>query len=895
MPARRRSWIHLAAHLASPARIRRKSLAPADVNQTMIRLLIAIVIAASLLSPSTEAAARPDGVGNDAAASPLDELIARRLVQHCARFVRPGAESDPQSGFRTAVGILTWATRLAPDDAEIHRRLAAAGAILDPDLPAIIEGERNLLRLEPDNAMAQLQVINRAIDQRQSVSERFALCQRLLGSEAGGRLDRAVRSHVAFRAAALAQEQGRASIASTYLQEALKHNPANLDAAALHVLEIDRQTAKVELLVRALVGLVKADPTNRAALADLIAAVQESGHHRGAADLIEAMSALSARHGESISDDLFAEYAFLRCADSEPQVGLDLVNQRQASFDRFERQRLQAAWAREQQLRLEKAVAEGKPRPDVGEMPAFADVSVPLSLNLQLTRALLADAAGAEGDVETALAALEAGWSARLEELKAADRSSLPASAVAALEAEEQQVIADRAGTRLWLNRKLDEAAADIADLERRGATNLVELARLRGWLNLRRGAAQEAMAHLTPLESSGPLCDLGIALAQIELGRSADAARLLGEIFQSQPGRLIGVLCKWRYEKLTGRRMPVPRNARAVEQELERVPQVLGDLLLRPQRYLSLSVAPASASLAPLDPMTFNVTIGNDSAWPVAIGPGKIVPNRLALFPIFRVSGRRVQTGTPPLAVDLQRQLVILPSSSVTLPVSIDHTLFGLLIPSLALRPLSVEFQAMLDYQVSPDGKFVPRPWSLVRQSSATQVAPWPNVMAGAEPDLAAELTIEDPMKTVRAISKIGAVMHARLTKSLDVTANAALIAAADAGLERLIELWPDVEPRVAAWAVLSLPFQTGTSQTRLEVLERFEATARRSEAPLVQLAWIAARAGSESDVVIEGALRSDDPELRRIAGDAAIFLAAPAPASDPSGATGAEDEPVK
>ncbi len=851
----------------------------------MIRLLVALLSLGTLV-----ATASPGSVSSDAAAVAtaetysLDQLIARRLVQHTLRFARPGPEADPQAGYRAAVGILEWAAELAPDDVEIHRRLAAAGAVLDSSLPMIIQAERNLLRLEPDNATAQLNVISRAIDERQSVTERLDLCERLLRSAAGARLMPEVLSHVAYRAAILAEEQGRASVASSYLEEALKRNPVNLDAAALNALETDRQTAKVELLVRAMMQLVKADPVNEAALNDLIAVVQESGFQRGAADLIEGLSAQAARHQSSIPDDLFADYAYLRCAESGPRDGLDLIKKRQDSFDRFERRRRQQEWIAQQQAALKKAADEGLPTPQIGEMPTFEDVSVDLSIHLQITRLLLAMAAESENDVESSLASLERIWDSQLQELKSTDRTSLPVSAINAMNADQRRIIADRAWTRLWVNRHVEQAAADVLELDRSGNHDPAELQRLRSWLSLRQGDAQAAIAGLQSLQAVDPLSDLGVATAQLELGRTADATRLLGEIYQGQPGKLVGILCKWKYEKLTGKPMPAPRQARAVEKELDRFPQTLSDLLMRPERYFSLSIAPRTERTEPLDAITFDVTVRNDGPWPVAIDAEKILPSRLAVFPIFQIGGKRLPTGTRPLTLDLERRLMLMPAEEMTVPISIDHTLFGLLIPNFALRPLSVQFQAMLDYDVGSDGRFRPQSWSIVRQSKPMQVSAWPGLLDGATPDLAGQLSAQDSATTVQTISKIGALLHARLTRMIDPAANPELMAAMDAGMNRLIELWPELDAKTAAWAILSLPFQKDTSTSRIAVLDQFEAVARRSTDPLVQMAWIAARSASDADVVLEASLRSDNPQLRAIAQDARAYFNTPDPlAPDP------------
>lgn len=826
-----------------------------------------------------------DGIAHASSSwSRPEDLIARRLTQHIGRFARPGPAEDPQSGYRAATAILRRAAALAPDDVEVHRRLAAAAALAGAEPHVIAQADRDLLRLEPDHAAAQWRIIQRAIEERQSVAERLDLCRRFLESDAGRRLAREVRSRIAFRAASLALEQDRTSVATSWLEEALRQNPTNLDAAALLALETDRHTARRAALVRALMALVKADPLNEAALADLTAAVQEAGCFTGAANLIEAMSVLAARAGASITDDLFADYAMLRAAESGPRTGLDLIAQRQQAFDRAERQRLQREWYEAQQEAHRLALAENRAAPPLEEMPTFEDARVDLSLHVQITRALLALAADDAAQAAAALAELERRWEQTIADLDAVDRAELPAAALDALAADRRRALADRAWIRLWLNLNLDAAAADLAWLEADAALPAAELERLRGWLTLRRAQPQAALGGLQALAGADPLAALGAALALEQLDRGAEAVRLLGEIHLAQPGSLLGVWSRWRCEKLTGRPVAPPPDARAVERELGRLPQTLSDLILRPQRHFSLTIAPRAARVEPLDAMLLDVTIRNDSPWPAAIGPGRIIPSRLAVFPIFHLAGRRIQTGTPPLTVELSRRMMLLPSESMTTTIALDHTLLGLLIPGLALRPLSVEFQAMLDYVVQPDGSIQPRPWSLVRQSSAMQVQPWRESLepSGRPPD--ARFAAGDVHESMRAISEIGAILHGRLTRTLDPQRDAALIAEAEAQLGALVERWPSLDPSVAAWAVLTLPFQKEGIAQRIDSLDRFEATARRSTDPLVQTAWIAARTSRADDVVIESALRSDDPDLRALAAHARAYLQQPPPADSPA-----------
>ncbi len=829
-----------------------------------------------------------------------ENLIARRLTQHIGRFARPGPEADPDSGFRVATAILRRAAALAPDDVEVYRRLAAAAPLAGSEPQVAAQADRNLLRLEPDHAGAQWRIIQRAIEERQSVAERLDLCRRLLESGAGGRLAREVRSRIAFRAASLALEQDRTSLATSWLEEALGQDPTNLDAAALLALEIDRYTERRDVLVRALVSLVKADPLNEAALADLTAAVQHSGCYSGAANLIEAMSALSARSGKTISDDLFAEYAMLRAAENGPRAGLDLIAQRQRAFDQAERERLQREWLREQQEAHRRALAESRAAPPLEEMPTFGEVRIDLSLNAQVTRAVLALAAGDAEEAAAAVAELERRWEQTIADLAAVPRSDLPAAALAALDAQRRGVLTDRAWIRLWLGSNIEAASDDLASLEAEASLPGSDIERLAGWLALRRAAPQAALARLEPLAGDDPLAALGAALALESLDRRAEAVRLLGEIYLSQPGTLLGVWSRWRCEKLTGRALPPPLEARSIERELGRLPQTLSDLILRPQRHFSLTIAPREASVEPLDAMLLDVTIRNDSPWPAAIGPGRIVPSRLAVFPEFHLAGRRLRTGTPPLTVELSRRMMILPSESMTTTIALDHTMLGLLIPGLALRPLSVQFQAMLDYEVLSDGSIQPRPWSLIRQSQPMQVQPWRSSLAPSGRAAEARFASGDVHEAMLAISEVGAILHGRLTRTLDLQRDAALIAEAEGELAVLIERWPSLDPTVAAWAVLTLPFQKDGIAQRIDVLDRFEAVARRSTDPLVQTAWITARSNQPDDVVIESALRSADPDLRALAADARSYLqqspAAEAPAPIESAPPeAASPEPVK
>ena len=865
-------------HRGQPRRFFRRALLPAAC----------VILVGAVLAPPG-GAGQPDSPLSAAAVDPVspEARVARRLLQYAARFEpwAHGEAADPALGFAARAALLSHAAALDPDSATIQRELAlAAEATGEAWATTATEARRQWLRLEPRHALNQLAVIAESLRSRQSAEDRLATLERLLGSEsAASRLDAGVRSRLAFEAALLRQEQGRAQIANELLERALRLDPTNLDAAALRALEIDRQTALRERLVAAMIDLVKADPTNLNAIVDLAAALQDAGAFRAALDLMPAVAAAAERQGVASPRELVGDSLVMLAALDGPERALQA---------------------------MEDLIASGRaaaPPSDPGAARQLAAGERTLTVDAQLTRLTLANLVGREAVVDDALAAVDGAWQETIAALDAVDPATLTPAATEAMATERRRARVDRVWLRVWADRRLDEAAALLAELENDPHLDPGDRARLRGWLAFRQGDLAGAESILRSVSEEDPFAAAGVALVFLTQERRNEALRLLQTVAADRPGTLLGVWASLQLRSLTQREAVTPPAVRTIERLMEGVPQALTDLLTRPHRYVALTLRAANPTAGPSDPLVVEITLRNDGPWPLAIGPGRVLSGRIALLPVVLSRGGPSGIDAPPLEVDLRQRFVLRPGESLTVPLDLQETTLGLVLSDLAVRPVTLRLQGVTDYEFDETGGFTVRPWSLIRESNLMEIKPW-TLIDDAGRTLAERVDAGvgesdaggAPRFDFDAIAAIGSLVAAEWLRDSADDAGVGPEAQGNApavdeqrlaALDRLIAAWPEMDDLTRAWVVLNVPgAAAGTPAGVAERVGQLDRLVMRSETPLIQATWIAARTASAEDVVLLAARRSEDPAMRRLAEAVSAYLA---PATPDASDGGAETQP--
>jgi hypothetical protein len=207
----------------------------------------------------------------------------------------------------TALG-LRLARQMSPGDAELLRREIEAWTAAD-DAARVMEVTRELIRLDPRDTIAQLRLIDSQIGRLNTVEERRAAYERLLGP-AGERLRASIRSRLALDAALLAREDGDDEAFLRRLTDATLLDETNKNAAALYASMLlpiaQTRVERFELIA----NVLQADPLDPGAYENAAIELMSAGAYEASLRFLDRMRDLLGEAGRD-----FMSRAYL----SDPQ------------------------------------------------------------------------------------------------------------------------------------------------------------------------------------------------------------------------------------------------------------------------------------------------------------------------------------------------------------------------------------------------------------------------------------------------------------------------------------------------------------------------------------------------------------------------------------------------
>jgi len=210
-------------------------------------------------------------------------LVADQLLDDARQAVRNGRLPLALAN-RQALVLLQQARALTPDSADIQRSLAeVAREAHQPDLE--LDALKNVVRLEPDNLVAQVAFLDLLAGRRQTVEQKIAVFQSAL--DAPG-LERQVRSAMALRIYRLLLQRGQNDEANGMLSKALDLNDVNVAAWHEMAQQLADMPGRTADYFQALVNALLANPYQPAVLLEgghLLAAHNE---HDQAVDWLSA-------------------------------------------------------------------------------------------------------------------------------------------------------------------------------------------------------------------------------------------------------------------------------------------------------------------------------------------------------------------------------------------------------------------------------------------------------------------------------------------------------------------------------------------------------------------------------------------------------------------------------
>jgi hypothetical protein len=573
--------------------------------------------------------------------------------------------------FAVALVLLQSAADLRPDDA-VLLRLAIDAAAAAEDRAALDVLLRRLVKLDPADTSAQLALINRQIQNAQTVKERQELYERFLGPR-GQSLDPAIRSRLAFDAALLARERGDNDGFLSRLLMATQLDETNAEAAGLYadvlIPTLNDAGPQFELLTNVLM----ADPLDYRVHMRLGRFLAGYGAPAEAVKFFELADTLSRVDG---SPGLYpAESAEIEVQRWLSGGAEGVAN---ALAARVDKQRKDADLARA------KLTALNLP---TNTIPAAADLQLPLELQIiRLTAHLALQQADSIKSCLKDLSDSKATYDKIIESDKAPDGLTIES-----VKQDRHLCKMQHLAFSLWAgepdmdkdkdkekdtekvkgkeNEKKEENDKDKSLSQR--VSELPDDEPLKPRLMAMVRSATDMPGALADLDALGTGDSLAMVTKGWLLERAAAAAA--GEnkpdhaaaieayktVCRQHTGTLSAAFAETRLKRLGAPPVTYPA-ARSLASLVTKVPAYVPDMIKNPRRRASIILDATSQQLGPLDRAMVRIRLKNASQMPLAVGPDRTLSSRALLAPSIRTSKASLSefAETTPVSMDRKPRL---------------------------------------------------------------------------------------------------------------------------------------------------------------------------------------------------------------------------------------------
>ena len=577
---------------------------------------------------------------------------------------------------------LGYAALKAPNDAELLRRRIELAARMG-DESALLDRTRDLIRLDPEDTVAQLRLITMTLGRIQTAGARLEATERFLSAR-GSSLDSSIRSQLALDAALLAREIGEGQKFVSLLSLAVDLDGTNKEAAALAAayytsVRPDDEVGQAELQL----ALLLADPVDPQVLISLARLGASHGDWATAARLHRAARDLMSRGSGRLDEWAQVQRMVLDWhirGPREPVVELSTQVQ---------------AMRHDAQALIENLRERGLPT---------TDVTPPDEMNLpplpQRVRILAANAAGDPEEMDRGLADL----ALMVRLLGTRYEEEVRAGRLSGEEARDTLV-------GLNLQRFLLHA---ITDRNFEGVFRAVQEAGLldepamaeafQGWIALRSGDPEGAVSAFEAwLElRDDPTAALGLGLAYEASDRMDDAVEVYRRLFQFNPLSVEGAWARSRAWSAAQVDVSQGQFSQDVARVLAGVPAWISDAASSPLGYMTLEAELVDAALEPDDAVLLRLRIRNTAPIPVGVGPDRPISSRVLLVPELEVGAQGRDQTTPSEPVDLARRLRLKPREAIEAVVWASPAYAGWLMQTRATQSTRIRYRVLQDYMLS-------------------------------------------------------------------------------------------------------------------------------------------------------------------------------------------------
>jgi hypothetical protein len=743
-----------------------------------------------------------------------------------------------------AAALLSIATDLDPDDPDLARSLVLASWSAG-DQQGVIDATRDIVRLDPDDTVAQLRLISAIINEKQTIEERLALYNRFSSDDAS-LIDPSVRSRLLLDAALLERERGNAEGFLVNLRKSARLDSTHKEAQSLLAQTLGDRTEDNAALLRLQLRVFYADPLDphvHIAIAKLCA-------REGATDsawrfLNNGIRIFQMDQGNTPAS-LREQQLSLLWQYEGPQAILDQLNP--TLYD--ERGTLMA------QINARRELNE--PIDDLGDPR-----DIRYDAGIDRIRLLAAHILGDQETVDSTLADLERGLMKFNEQIneqlkeRGADRMAL-------LRAFLKEIVTLQTYRAIVgvdpeiIKNDVDRIVARAPDFEpifkpfepfSIYAEGNYELAR------------QTATDKLAPSASR----DLLIAFCSDKLGETDRAIEEYLQLTRAYPLQAAGSIGRSRVAELRPGLDQTTEVGREMSRLEKDVPLWIDEMITRPQNTMRLTMRATERAFSSIDPARVTIELQNITSIPLAVGPANPIDSNLLIIPGFK-EHTDLFTGTPKARViDMGRKLRLKPLETITFTTDPDSIQTKWLMRAQPASTFRQRWRALQGFKALPIGGLINSAFSLTTETDMIERRRIDAVAAPLE-DLLTSIRTGDSRAMEQAVASASAILYEPRRRPELTSADLARFA--DACWER----YERETPWARAWMLSTLPTQAtapSIASFDLRVSESLTAASLAGDPidPAEFAAALATRAADANSPLIEVALTHDDPRVRTIA----------------------------
>ncbi len=775
--------------------------------------------------------------GDHTVAAERPTIPEQAAQQQAARMIR-GAKLI-MSSQAPSLETIEMATLLAHEAVDLDARNEHAWRVLlqlaelAEDRQLQVEAVDHLAALNPADQVIRLKSLTNQIDQYQTVEERVEAYRRLLEPANRQRLGNAVASYLALDLALLERRRGNTQQFATWLAEAVSLDASNRVAAAMATGYFRMNVADAFAETELLVNLFMADPMHRTSQVALASHLLEHGAHDAASRLYTLAINTHEAARNVPSEDLLADLALAQWGGGDAEAALRTIRDRQRLADSAHRRQLL------------------QEHPEMTTLERARETAL-LGPTLSVLRAAIhqgRDSERADAALHTCIRSYE------LAIERASQEDVVDHEAIARLKL-------DLAWVLLWLDgHDLQHVATLLEDATSYEALSDRAEARFAGWRALRSGDAEHAAQRLEPFLDEDPAASLGHSLAQLELGYTRDAARGLLALARSQPGTVIGVWATHKLWGLLGQQVSVKSDdARRMQKLIDAIPQIIDRFPIDPTTAVSLRISPTQPTFAPYEPVIVTLEVTNHAPFPIAIDTDGPIRPQVALTISTEMATLGRLAPLPPLVVDINQRLRLMPRERIEIPIDLRTTRLGLLLDAAPLPGAIIRVRGMLNFVVAPNNALLPGVLGTERESSRFRVDGFRLSESWLERTIAKLVEADDDLQ----LAELAALAQVAASPTDQQTGGGRLVTDTRSAL---IDVFPTLDSITQAWLLASMPPS--------RAFEPIFTRVRESEDHHLLMTYLLFHARDRDDPVIVRAMRGDNERVARFAEMARARLA--------------------